>query len=91
MEDVLIVASVALIGGLAMNLQRQISAGRLVGIGLALVTVGWIAALAMMKSGPFPSAPGTAVGTGLFLTGILLLIPALTRMERERRQHRSRW
>lgn len=83
MEDALIVAGTALVGGLAINLQRRVPAYQLIGWGAALLTLGWIAALIMSASGPWPSPLGAAVGTGLLLTGILLIIPAWTRTRRE--------
>ena len=76
MGDALILAGTAIIGGMALNLHRRLVPARLIGAGMALLTLGWILTLAMSPSGPLPSTAGMAVGVGFLLTGVLLLAPA---------------
>lgn len=90
MDDALIMAGTAIVGGLTLNLQKRLSIQQQIISGTILLILGWVVALAMTASGPFPSPIGAAVGTGLLLTGVLLLLPALSRAQRDRQHHSRR-
>lgn len=89
MHDALIMAGTAMVGGLLIDLQRRLSLQQAIFAGMALVSLGWIMLLGTVKSGPFPSSTGVAIGCGLLLTGIALLLPALTRSAREARRGKA--
>lgn len=84
MHDALIMAGTAVIGGLAINLHKRLPPQRLIVVGEGFLTLGWVMLLAMLPSGPLAFPAGAAVGTGILLTGVLLVAPALSRSMRER-------
>lgn len=86
LADFGVVAGTALVGGLVIDLHKRMCQGLLLRAGASLLLLGWIATLAMTSSGPLPNKTGAAVGGGLFLTGIALLLPAAQRSLRSRRR-----
>jgi len=90
MEDAIIIGGTAVACVLTLDLQQRLTFKQLVAAGVAHLVVGWIAALTMTASGPFPWPMGAAVGTGLLLTGVALLLPAVSRAQRDRRRHSGR-
>lgn len=85
MHDAVIMAGTAVVGGLLIDLQRRMSARQQILIALPLIVLGWSLMLAMSASGPFPAPLGAAAGGGLFLTGIVLLVPSASRTLRAQR------
>lgn len=83
--DLVIIAATAIAGGLVIDLNRRLPTRLLLGAGAAMVLIGWIVTLTMTSSGPYPHATGAAIGSGLFLAGIALLLPAARRTLRTRR------
>lgn len=90
LADIGIVAGTALVGGLLIDLHKRLAERLVLRAGAILLLVGWIATLAMTSSGPFPHETGAAVGGGLFLTGIALLLPAAQRNLRASRRDTGR-
>lgn len=88
--DIGIIAGTALVGGLVIDLHKRLAQHLLLRAGAALLLLGWIATLAMTASGPFPHRIGAAVGGGLFLAGIALLLPAAQRNLGARRRPAGR-
>ncbi len=83
--DLAIMAGTAIVGGLVIDLHRRLPQRLLLGAGAVLLLTGWIATLIMTASGPYPHPTGAAIGGGLFLAGITLLLPAAQRTLRSRR------
>lgn len=94
MADLGIMTGTAVVGGLIIDLHRRLPQRLLLGAGAALLVIGWIATLVMTSTGPWPHAIGAAIGGGLFLAGLALLLPAAQRGLRSRphteRDRRSR-
>lgn len=89
-SDIAIMIGSALVGGLIIDLQRRLPSHILIRTGATLLLAGWVATLCMTASGPFPWDMGAAIGGGLFLTGIVLLLPAVQRSLRKSSVHDRR-
>lgn len=90
LSDLIIVAGTATVGALMIDLHRRLPQRLLVRGGVALVLTGWIATLIMTASGPYPHATGAAIGGGLFLAGLALLLPGAQRALRSSRNNPRR-
>ena len=82
-SDFAIMIGSALVGGLIIDLQRRLPSHVLIKAGATLLLTGWVATLCMTASGPFPSGMGAAIGGGLFLAGLVVLLPAAQRRLRK--------
>lgn len=76
MDDMMIVVGTAIAGGLLLDIRRRLSPRQQIRIGVPFLLLGWIAMLCMSVAGPVPAPAGAAMGLGLFLTGVLLLVPS---------------
>lgn len=77
MQDALIITATAIIGALLMDLQRRLPLAQRAAAGLLFLAIGMII---LFLGSASANVSGVALGAAFFLVGVILLLPAITRM-----------